>query len=77
MSPVLLVASLLFAIVLLFFVIYGFFLVYHLFEFSLNKTSSLILVAVFVGVSILLLFTIFIYLAQVNWSGPLFSFFQI
>lgn len=76
MSPVLLVASILFAIVILFFAVYSFFMVYHLFEFSLNKGSALILVAVFVGVSILLLFTIFMYLSQVNWSAPMFSFFQ-
>jgi len=76
MSPVLLVASILFAIVLLFFVIYGFFLIYHLFEFSLSKGSAFILVAVFVGVSIVLMFAISMYLAQVNWNGPLFNFLQ-
>ena len=75
MSPILLVASILFGIVLLFFAIYGFFLVYHLFEFSLNRVSAFVLVGVFVGISVVLLFTISIYLFQVNWSGSLFSFF--
>jgi hypothetical protein len=76
MSPVLLIASLLFAIVILFFVIYSFFLVYHLFEFSLNRGSAFILIAVFSGVSVVLLFTILIFLAQVDWNAPLFTFLQ-
>lgn len=76
MSPVLLVASILFGIVFVFFSVYSIFLVYHLFEFALNRVSSLVLVGVFVAVSVVLLFTISIFLSQVNWNGPYFSFLQ-
>jgi hypothetical protein len=76
MSPVLLVFSILFAAVVLFFVIYSFFLVYILFDFSLNMGSTLILVGVFVGVSLVLLATIFIYLMQINWNASAFPFLQ-
>lgn len=76
MSPVLLIAFILFAIVLLFFAVYSFFTVFILFDFSLNKTGTLILVCVFVAISVLLLFTIFLYLAQIDWNAPAFPFLQ-
>ena len=76
MSPVLLAAAIIFGIVVVFFALYSFFLVYHLFEFSLNKGSAAALVAVFTGVSVVLLFTIFIYLSQVNWNADAFPFLQ-
>lgn len=76
MSPVLLVATILFALVILFFAIYSFFMIYILLDFTLNKASALVLICVFIGVSVVLLFTIFMYLSLVNWGAPAFPFLQ-
>lgn len=76
MSPVLLVASVIFGLVVLFFAVYSFFIVYILLEFALSKSGAILLIAVFIGVSIVLLFTIFMYLSQVNWSASAFPFFE-
>lgn len=71
MNPVLLVAVLLFLGFLAFYAIWSFFLLYHLLRFAPHKGTAIVGSAVFLGVTVFLLFMFVVSFQSFAWDAPL------
>lgn len=71
MSPLVLVAVVLYVLFLVFYLVWSLFLLYHLLRFAPRREAALVGSAIFFGVTAVLLLVSGAFFLRIDWSAPL------